>query len=158
MKTEKQIPEARVSAEFGGRKLEFYASNMSLVRYKRAGGSMERLRLLDNLAAGPEVDPEAAEAESAEHEAAAAKAGKPIDLDEVMEVALLAVDFLHANLAPTGTLTKEAFTNLLPDVAAAVPVYLEIANRVPWMGGTVEESAGEGTTDSSETGPTPSST
>lgn len=158
MKTEKHIPEARLSAEFGGRELEFYASNMSLVRFKRAGGSMERLRLLDSLSAGPEMDPEEAEAESAELEAAAEKAGKPLDLDMVMDAAMLAVEFLHANLAPPASLTLEELTNLLPDVAAAVPVYLEIANRVPWMGGTVEESAGESATVSSGTGPTPSST
>ncbi len=141
------MEERKVTITLGSTELEVYAGNMALLRYRRAGGSMARLELIDKLL--PSEAPE----EEEEPEL------PPLSHDEMFDAAEIAGAFLHANLIRDDLAVEDLF-NLSGAVSDLVGGYIKAACAMPWLFGS-EADAGElveeDTTDSSTTGPSPSS-
>lgn len=156
------MKERTVTVTLGSTELEVYAGNMALVRYRRSGGSMARLEKIDKVLPS---------GESREEQATALAKLMQLGTDELIDGSEVATEFLHANLVDSD-MTLDDLINCSETLYEPVAAYIASAIAIPWLFG-VEESTAPGAgdspdsepgelveedaTDSSKTGPSPSS-
>lgn len=135
------MKERTTTITLGDTELPVYAGNMTVIRFKRAGGSMARLELLDRVAAKRGEEDEGA-------------GNKPLSHDEMIDATEVSLQFIHANLIEPMEFTE--LVNLSQSAHEPAGAYFELINTVPWFGGSGELS-GEDATGSSMSGHSPSS-
>jgi hypothetical protein len=145
------MDERTVRVQLGKTELEVFAGNMAVMRYRMAGNSMQELDLLDRCF--PDAPPEVVDkGDSGEGEDAPA----PLSHDEILDATMVAARYLSANLVGEQR-TPEELVNLAGNLAEPVMAYVMAARSMPALEGMEGEDLEEAATDSSTSGPSPSS-
>lgn len=126
------MEEQKVTVTLGSTELQVFAGNMALVRYRRAGGDLDALLSLGK---------------------------KGLSSNQLFLVLEEALKYLQVNQVAAEPLGFEPLANLSANSREVVDAAMDSLGHVPWLGMELDEPGeltGEGETDSSTSGPTPS--